>query len=57
MKEEYIAYSKVSGRMQISIPKDVRKRLDEVKEGDFVVFYEDKNRIYIKKAVLTSAPK
>lgn len=49
MKEERIAQSKVTRRSQITIPKRVQDKLGKVKEGDYILFFEENNRIWIKK--------
>lgn len=43
---EYHATAKVSSKMQISLPQIIQEKLG-VKEGDYILFYEDKKRIYI----------
>jgi AbrB family looped-hinge helix DNA binding protein len=38
--------SKVTVRYQVTVPEEVRKRLN-VRQGDTLVFVEEKERIYI----------
>jgi AbrB family looped-hinge helix DNA binding protein len=55
MKKERIAQSKVTRRNQITIPKQVQDKLGKIKEGDYILFYEENNRIWIKKGELVEA--
>jgi len=55
MKNERIAQSKVTRRNQITIPKLVQDKLGKIKEGDYILFYEENNRIWIKKGELVEA--
>jgi len=55
MKEERIAQSKVTRRSQITIPKKVQDKLGKIKEGDYILFFEDNNRICIRKGELIEA--
>ena len=55
MKKERIAQSKVTRRNQITIPKLVQDKLGKIKEGDYILFYEENNRIWIKKGELVEA--
>jgi len=52
MKEDYFAQAKVTVRKQIAIPKKVQEKLGGIKEGDFLLFYEEAGKIYIEKGVL-----
>ena len=45
--------SRVSSKGQITIPIDIRKRLN-LKEGDKVVFYEENGRVFIANASLVA---
>ena len=49
MKEEGIAQSKITRRNQITLPKKVIDKLGKLREGEYILFYEDNNRIWIKK--------
>lgn len=49
MKEERIGQSKVTRRNQITIPKRVQEKLGEIKEGDYLLFFVEGDRIYIRK--------
>jgi len=55
MKEERIAQSKVTRRSQITIPKRVQDKLGKVKEGDYILFFEENNRIWIRKGEIVEA--
>jgi AbrB family looped-hinge helix DNA binding protein len=50
--EQHFAQAKVTIRKQIAVPKKVQDKLGGLKEGDYVLFYEDNERIYIKKGVI-----
>ncbi|KAB2948449.1 MAG: SpoVT / AbrB like domain protein [Candidatus Methanoperedens nitroreducens] len=52
MKEERIAQSKITRRNQITLPKKVIDKLGKLREGEYILFYEDNNRIWIKKGEL-----
>lgn len=41
--------AKITSRGQITIPKDIRKKLG-VKEGDKVIFFEEGSRIVVENA-------
>jgi AbrB family looped-hinge helix DNA binding protein len=45
--------SRVSSKGQVTIPIDIRKRLN-LKEGDKVVFYEENGRVFIANASLVA---
>jgi AbrB family looped-hinge helix DNA binding protein len=52
MKEDYFAQAKVTVRKQIAIPKKVQEKLGGIKEGDFLLFFEEGGKVYIEKGVL-----
>lgn len=52
MKVERIAQSKVTRRNQITIPKSVQDKLGKLGEGDYILFFEENHRIWIKKGEL-----
>ena len=54
MKRDHFAQAKVTVRKQVAIPKKVREKLGGLKEGDYLLFYEEGNEIYIKKGMLIS---
>lgn len=54
MKRDHFAQAKVTTRKQVAIPKKVREKLGGLTEGDYLLFYEEGNEIYIKKGMLTS---
>ncbi len=55
MKEERIAQSKVTRRNQITIPKRVQEKLGKIKEGEYILFFEEDNRIWIRKGEIVEA--
>jgi len=57
MKEERIAQSKVTRRNQITIPKRVQDKLGKINEGDYILFFEENNRIWIRKGEIVEASK
>ena len=52
MKRDHFAQAKVTVRKQVAIPKKVREKLGGLEEGDYLLFYEEGNEIYIKKGAL-----
>jgi len=50
--EQHFAQAKVTIRKQIAVSKKVQKKLGGLEEGDYLLFYEDNERIYIKKGVI-----
>ena len=44
-----VAVTKVFNRGQTHIPADIRRKL-KLKDGDRVVWYDDGEKVYIKKA-------
>lgn len=52
MERKHLASAKVTMRGQIRIPKKVSEKLG-VEEADYILFYEEGNRIYIKKGKIT----
>lgn len=57
MSRDYLATAKVTLRMQIRIPSKIQKKLDGLKEGDYILFNEEDGRIYIEKGVIKPAKK
>ncbi|ADD08571.1 AbrB/MazE/SpoVT family DNA-binding domain-containing protein [Candidatus Aciduliprofundum boonei] len=49
MKKDFFALAKVTIRKQIAIPKKVQDKLGGVEEGEYILFYEENGRIYIRK--------
>lgn len=49
MTDTILGTSKLSGKYQITIPKDAREQF-ELKEGDRLVFKNDQGRLVIEKA-------
>ena len=45
--------SRVSSKGQVTIPIDIRKRLN-LKEGDKVIFFEENGRVFIANASLVA---
>lgn len=52
MVDKQFAQAKVTIRNQIVIPTKVREKLGNVEEGDFILFYEEDDRVYIRKGVI-----
>ena len=50
---QHFAQSKVTARMQTTVPKKVQDKLGGLEEGDYLLFYEDNKRIYIERGKLT----
>jgi len=49
---QHFAQAKVTARKQIAVPKKVQDKLGGLEEGDYLLFYEDDGRIYIKRGKL-----
>ena len=49
---QHFAQAKVTARIQIAVPKKVQNKLGGLKEGDYLLFYEENERIYIKRGKL-----
>ena len=56
MSEGHIAEARISTRGQIAIPKKVMEKMG-AREQEYILFYEDKGRIYIEAGHLTSRRK
>ena len=52
MPEKQFAQAKVTRRKQIALPEAVRKKIGGVEEGDYILFFEDGDRIYIGKGAI-----
>ena len=52
-----IAISKVTKQMQIIIPKKVQDKLGGLSGGQYVIFLEENDRIYIEKGEITLSKK
>ena len=52
MTIKYFAQAKVTVRKQIAIPKKVQKKLGDIKEGEYLLFYEENNKICIEKGTI-----
>ena len=52
MVQKHFAQAKVTIKKQITIPKKVQKALNNVEEGDYILFYKDGSMIYIKKGAV-----
>ena len=57
MTSKYFAQAKVTIRKQIAIPKTVQEKLGNIKEGEYLLFYEENNRICIEKGVIEPVKK
>lgn len=55
MPRRIIGYSVVTRRGQITIPKEIRDKMD-IKEGDKVFFIEDNGRIVLVKGPIELPP-
>ncbi|MEW5936534.1 MAG: AbrB/MazE/SpoVT family DNA-binding domain-containing protein [Candidatus Thermoplasmatota archaeon] len=44
-----LGHAKVSGKLQITIPKKVQEELGGVENGQYILFYKDGKKIYICK--------
>ena len=53
MIKNEIAKAKVTKQMQIIIPKKVQDKLGGLAGGQFIVFLEENERIYIQKGEVT----
>ena len=45
---QHFAQAKVTARKLIAVPKKVQDTLGGLEEGDYLLFYEENGRIYIK---------
>ena len=45
--DRHIAKAIVSGKFQIMIPKRIQEKM-KVDEGDFIMFFEEGNKVYIE---------
>ena len=52
MEEDFFALAKITVRKQIAIPKKVQEKLGGVEEGDYILFYEENGKIYIRKGAV-----
>jgi AbrB family looped-hinge helix DNA binding protein len=52
MTIKYFAQAKVTVRKQIAIPKKVQEKLGNIKEGEYLLFYEENNKICIEKGTI-----
>lgn len=44
-----IGHAKVSGKLQITIPKKVQEELGGLENGEYIIFYKEGKRIEIRK--------
>jgi len=44
--DKHVAKAVVSGKFQIMIPKKIKEMMN-IEEGDYVMFFEEGNRVYI----------
>jgi len=51
--ESLIGKAKITRRVQITLPKKVRKELGGTKEGQYILFYKDGNKICIQKGEIS----
>jgi len=52
MKHDHFAQAKVTVRKQIAIPKKVQEKIGGLREGDYILFYEEGGKIYVEKGML-----
>ena len=52
MKKDYFALAKVTVRKQIAIPKKVQEKFGGLQEGDYILFYEENGKIFIRKGTI-----
>lgn len=52
MLKKHFAQAKVTVRKQIALPKEVRERLGRVEEGEYILFYDEKGRIFIERGTI-----
>ncbi len=52
MKDGIIGHSKITSNKHISLPKNVQKALGGVEEGQYILFYVENGKIWIKKGEL-----
>lgn len=52
MKNGLIGHSKITSKKHISLPKKVQEALDGVEEGQYILFYLENGKIWIKKGEL-----
>ncbi|MBA3044709.1 MAG: AbrB/MazE/SpoVT family DNA-binding domain-containing protein [Candidatus Thermoplasmatota archaeon] len=57
MTSKYFAQAKVTVRKQIAIPKVIQEKLGNIKEGEYLLFYEENNKIYIEKGAIEPVKK
>jgi bifunctional DNA-binding transcriptional regulator/antitoxin component of YhaV-PrlF toxin-antitoxin module len=55
MAAKHFAQAKVSPRTQIALPESVKKKLGGVNVGDFILFFEEGDRVYISKGIIKPA--
>ncbi len=47
-----IGHAKVSGKLQITIPKKVQEELGGVENGQYIIFYKEGRKIHIRKGMV-----
>ncbi len=52
MKDGLVGHSKITSNKHISLPKKVQKALGGVEEGQYILFYLENGKIWIKKGAL-----
>jgi len=55
MVNKHFAQAKVSPRTQIALPDAVKKKLGGLEVGEYILFFEDDGKIFIKKGVIKPA--
>jgi AbrB family looped-hinge helix DNA binding protein len=55
MPRKHFAQARVTVRQQIALPKKVREELGGVVEGEYILFYEERGRIFIERGAIQPA--
>lgn len=52
MAKKHFAQAKVTIKNQITIPRRIQKKLGNLQVGDYILFYVEGDRVYIKKGTI-----
>ena len=47
-----LGHAKISGKLQITIPKKVQEELGGLENGQYIMFYKDGKNVYIRKGMV-----
>lgn len=47
-----IGHAKISGKLQITIPKKVQEELGGIENGQYIIFIQEGKKIFIKKGMV-----